>query len=128
MDELIARVATAAEIDPDQARQAVQLVFAFLKKEAPAPFADLVAEMPEAEAAAEAGLAAPKGGGLMSGLMGMMGGGGLMGLAGQLTGIGLGMNEMTAVGRAIFAYGREKAGDDKIDEIAAAIPGLKGMV
>lgn len=127
MEELIGRVATAAEIGPDQARQAVELVFAFLKKEAPGPFAELAREMPEVDAAAEAGAATPKGG-FMSGLMGMMGGGGLIGLAGQLTGIGLGMSEMSAVGREIFAYGREKAGDEKIEEIAAAIPGLKGMI
>ena len=36
MEELIQRVATAADIPADQAQRAINLVFAFLRKEAPA--------------------------------------------------------------------------------------------
>ena len=60
----------------------------------------------------------------MGGLMGMMGGGGLMGLAGKLTGLGLGMGEMQAVGKELFAAGREQAGEDVMGQIAGSIPGL----
>ena len=51
-------------------------------------------------------------------------GGGLMGLAGRLTGLGLGMGEMQTIGRQLFAYAREKAGDERVGQIVAAIPGL----
>lgn len=125
MEDLIARVAAAAGLPSDQASRAINLVLAFLKKQAPEPFQEMEQHMPEAEAAAAAGAAdKPSGGGLMGGLMGMMGGGGLMGLAGQLTAIGLGTGEMTSVGKEIFAFCREKAGDARVDEVAAAIPGL----
>ena len=129
MDELIARVVARAGIPADQAARAINLVLAFLKKEAPRPFEELEQVMPEAEAAATSGAAdKPSGGGLLGGLMDLMGGGGLMGLAGQLTGIGLGTGEMTAVGKEIFAFCREKAGDDRVDEVAAAIPGLSQFI
>jgi hypothetical protein len=63
-------------------------------------------------------------GGILGGLLGMMPGGGLMGLAGQLSGLGLGMGEMQAVGKEIFAHAREHAGDETVGQVAAAIPGL----
>jgi hypothetical protein len=47
-----------------------------------------------------------------------------MALAGQLTNLGLGMGEMQAVGRELFAYAREKAGDEAVGQVAGAIPGL----
>jgi hypothetical protein len=130
MEELITRVAGAAGIPTDQATRAINVVFAFLKKEAPGPFEELQGQMPEAEAAAAAGAAdKPSGGGLMGGLMNMMSGGsGIMGLAGQLTGLGLGTGEMASVGKEIFAYAREKAGDERVDEVAGAIPGLSQFV
>ena len=65
---------------------------------------------------------------MMGGLMSKLGGGGLMGLASQLTGIGLGPGEMTTVGREIFAFAREKAGDERVGKVAAAVPGLSQFV
>jgi hypothetical protein len=47
-----------------------------------------------------------------------------MGLASQLSGIGLGMGEMQTVGREVFAYAREHAGEDAVGAIAGSIPGL----
>jgi hypothetical protein len=58
----------------------------------------------------------------------MLPGGGLMGLAGQLTGLGLGMDQMRAVGHEIFAFARERLGEDKVGAIIASIPGLAGFV
>ena len=126
MEELIARVVAAADIPPDQAERAINLVLAFLKKEAPDEVDPLLRELPGAETAATTGEAdKPKAGGLMGGLMSMMsGGGGLMGLASQLSGIGLGTGEMTNVGKEIFAFARERAGAERVAKIAAAIPGL----
>ncbi len=55
--------------------------------------------------------------------MGMMGGG-LMALAGRLAGLGLDMTQMQAIGRELFDYVREKAGEERVRQVAAAIPGL----
>lgn len=126
MEELIARVAAAANIPADQAEKAIGLVFAFLKREAPEEVGDMLGDVPGGEEAAAAGEAdKPKGGGLMN-MMG--GGGGIMGLAAQLTGIGLGTGEMTTVGKEIFSYAREKTGDEKVGQVAAAIPGLSQFI
>jgi hypothetical protein len=123
MDELIARIAAATGVEPDIARQATGQILAFLRKEGPqAEVEELFLSVPGAsEAAATAGEAG--GGGLLSGVAGMIGGG-LMGLAGRLSELGLGMGEMQAIGREVFAYAREKAGDERVGQVAAAIPGL----
>ena len=128
MDDLIARVAAAAGIDPAVARQAIAQIFAFLQTEGPPEdVAGAFAKMPGAtDLAAEAGAAS--GGGLMGMLGGLMGGGGLMGLAGKLSGLGLGMGEMQSVGREIFAYTREQGAEEEIGRIAANVPGLSQFV
>jgi hypothetical protein len=64
----------------------------------------------------------------MGGLMGMMGGGGIMGLGQQLMGAGLSMGQMGDLGKELFAYGREKAGEDAMGAIVGAIPGLGQFV
>lgn len=126
MEELIARVATAADIPADQAERAIDLVFAFLRRESSADVSGMLRAVPGAEDAANKGEQdQPKESGLMGGLMSAIGGGGgLMGLASQLSGIGLGTGEMTTVGHEIFTYAREMAGDEKVSEIAHSIPGL----
>ncbi len=125
MEELIARVAAAADMPVDQAQRAINLVFAFLKKEAPSEVDDMLKQVPGGPEAAAAGAHdTPKSSGMMGGLMGMTGGGGLMGLASRLTGIGLGTAQMTTVGKEIFAFAREKAGEERVGQVAAAIPGL----
>jgi hypothetical protein len=128
MEELIGRVAAAAGIDAELAQKAVAEILAFLKKEAPeGPMNEVLAKIPGAsEAAAAAG--GGSGGGLMGALGGMMGGGGLMGLAGKLTGLGLGMGDMQSVGKEVFAYAREKAGEAVVGQIAGAVPGLSQFV
>jgi hypothetical protein len=55
-------------------------------------------------------------------------GGGIMGLAGQLQGFGLGMGQIQTLGKELFAYGREVAGEDTMGAIAGAIPGLSQFV
>ena len=80
MDELIARVTTAAGLDTDTAQQGDRAILGFLRKEGPAAEVDqLFAAMPGASAVADAPAAG--GGGLMGMLGGMGGGGGLMALA-----------------------------------------------
>ena len=130
MEELIGRVATAANIPAEQAERAISLVFAFLRREAPAEVDDMLREVPGGSEAAVRGEAdKPKVGGMMGGLMNMLGdGGGLMGLASQLTGVGLGTGEMTTVGKEIFGYAREKAGNERVGKVVAAVPGLGQFV
>ena len=127
MEELISRIAQASGLDPTKAQKAAAAILGFLRKEGPPAEVDqLFAAIPGAAAAASSGVepAGDDGGGFM----GMMGGGGLMGLAGQLTSLGLSMGDMQNVGRELFAYGREKAGEDVVGQIAAAIPGLGQFV
>jgi hypothetical protein len=128
MQEIISRVAAAAGIGEDVAKQAVSQILAFVQKEGPAgPVAEMMSKIPGAsDLAAEAG--GGGGGGMMGAIGGLMGGGGIMGLAGKLTGMGLGMGEMQSVGKEIFAYAREKAGEDVVGQVAGGIPGLSQFV
>jgi hypothetical protein len=50
--------------------------------------------------------------------------GGIMGAGTQLMSAGLSMGQVQQVTRIVMAYAREKAGDDVVGEIVAAIPGL----
>jgi hypothetical protein len=127
MDELIAQIATKAGLDIATARQAAGIVLAFLQKEAPPEeLSKLFAALPGAETLAltEGGNAG--GGGIMGALGGLMGGGGggLMALAGQLGAAGLSMDQMQTLGHELYAYGREKAGEDTMGAIIGAVPGL----
>jgi len=126
IEELVGRVGTAAGIDGALAEKAVGMIFGFLKKEAPAEsYATLTAALPGVEtlAAASAG-----GGGMMGSVMGMMGGGGVMGLGAQMMASGLSMGQIQSISREVFAFGREKAGEDAMGEIVGAIPGLSQFV
>jgi hypothetical protein len=135
MDNLIARVATAADITPDIARQAVSLVVDFIKREAPQEAVDkLLAKAPALNAIVASGSATSGEGmgGFVKGLMGVaggaMGGGGIMALGSQLMGLGLGMDQIQTIGKEVFAYAREVAGDDVVGEISGAIPGLSQFI
>jgi hypothetical protein len=109
MEDLIARIAAEAGTEPEIAEKAVGMILGFLHEEGPQEeVAALFAAIPGAAKAAADGA----------------GGGGLMGLAGRLTSLGLGMGQMQAIGRQVFAFAREKAGDEAVGQVAAAIPGL----
>ncbi|MFI5015089.1 MAG: DUF2267 domain-containing protein [Hyphomicrobiales bacterium] len=132
MDELIAKLTQTAGIDAATAQSAVAIILNFLKREAPAEHVEqAVAAIPGAQQAADQQVRAASGGagGVMAGLGGLMGGaGGLMALAGQLTGAGLSMGQMQVVGKELFAHVREKAGEDVVGGIVAAVPGLAQFV
>jgi hypothetical protein len=127
MEELIARITAAAGIDPALANKAVGMILNFLQKEGPAAeVSQLIEALPGAQDAMAAGTG---GGGLMGGLAGMMpGGGGVMGLGAQMMGAGLSMGQIQTVGKEMFAFGREKAGEDAMGSIVGAIPGLGQFV
>jgi hypothetical protein len=135
MDNLIARVATAANTSPEIARKAVALVGDFIQREAPEEAVrDLFDKAPAFPAiiASSASTGGEGMGGGLKGLMGVaagaMGGGGLMALGSELMGLGLGMDQIQAAGKEVFAYAREVAGDQTVGEIAASIPGLSQFI
>lgn len=123
MEDLIVRIVAAAGVEPEIAKKSVETILAFLRKEGPQAEVDaLFAAVPGAAEAANAA-SGESGEDALNGLTGAMGGG-LMGLAGRLTSLGLGMGEMQTIGRQVFAYVREKAGDELVGQVAATIPGL----
>jgi hypothetical protein len=128
MDELINRLVTNVGIDAGLAQKCVGIILGFLQKEGPpAEVGQMLEAMPGASdlIAEHAGSG---GGGMLGGLMGMMGGGGVMGLGQQLMGAGLSMGQMGDVGKELFAFGREKAGEDAMGAIVGSIPGLGQFV
>jgi len=126
MDELIARISTTASIDAGLARQALGEIFAFLQKEAdPAALQVLLEKIP---GASEAELPQEESGGGLGGLLSALGGGGLMGLAGKLMGLGLGMGEIQSVGRELFSYAREQAGEETVRKVTDSVPGLSTLI
>ena len=135
MDNVIARVAKAANLSPEVARKAVALIADFIQREASEDAVNYLFEKaPGLKAIIASG--APTGGegmgfslkGLMGIAAGAMGGGGLMSLAGELMRLGLSMDQIQAAGKEVFAYAREVAGDQTVGEIAASIPGMSQFI
>ena len=127
MDELIGRITERTGLDAATAQKAIGIILAFLQKEGPpAEVSQLLAAMPGAEqAVAQSGDGGP--GATGGGFMGMLGGG-VMALGTQLMGAGVSMGQMQPLGRELFAYGREKAGEDVMGPIVGSIPGLNQFV
>lgn len=126
MDELIGRITTATGLDPTTAQKAVGLILAFLQREGPPEqVGQLFAALPGAEdVMAQSGDGGP--GATGGGFMGT--GGGVMELGQKLMGAGVSMGQMQPLGRELFAYGREKAGEDVMGPIVGAVPGLNQFV
>ena len=117
MENLIARVATAADLSPDVARKAVALIGDFIQREAPEEAVKELFEKAPAFPAIITSSTQTGGEGMgvgLKGLMGVssgaMGGGGLMALGSELLALGLGMEQIQTVGKEVFAYAREVAG------------------
>ncbi|WP_460449401.1 DUF2267 domain-containing protein [Alsobacter sp. SYSU BS001988] len=129
MEDLISRISAASGMDPELARKAIGIILSFLQKEAPAEdVGRMFQAMPGAETLAAEQAGGGSGGGILGAIGGMMGGGGLMALAGQLTSAGLSMDQMQTLGKELFAYGRETAGEDTMGAIVGAVPGLGQFV
>jgi hypothetical protein len=126
MEELLARVTKATGLDSTTATTAIGIILGFLQKEGPPEEVNqLLAAMPGSEQViAQSGDGGP--GGLMGGMMGM--GGGVMALGGKLMSAGVSMSQMQPLGRELFTYGREKAGEDVMGPIVGSIPGLSQFV
>jgi hypothetical protein len=135
MENLIARVATAADLSPDVARKAVALIGDFIQREAPEEAVKELFEKAPAFPSIIASSTQTGGEGMGAGLKGLMGvssgamgGGGLMALGSELLSLGLGMEQIQTVGKEVFAYARETAGDQVVGEISASIPGLSQFI
>lgn len=127
MDELIGRIASAAGISEDLARQAIGIILNFLNRDGSQDaVARIVAALPGASALmAEQG----GGGGLLGSLAGKLGGSigggmGAMAALNELTDAGLDMGEVQAVTRELIQAAREHVGADVVDRVVASIPGL----
>jgi hypothetical protein len=129
MEELIARVTNRTGLDAATAQTAIGHILAFLQKEGPATeVSQLLSALPGSEATIAEANAGEGSGGLMGMLGGMMGGGGVMALGQKLMSAGVPMGQMQPLGQELFAYGREKAGEDVMGPIVGSIPGLNQFV
>jgi hypothetical protein len=121
MEELVGRVVNSVGIERPVAERAVGIILDFLATEGPADKVQaLLARLPGADAAVEAARA--QGGGLFGGM------GGVMGAGSRLMSAGLGMGEIQSVTHELIAYAREKAGDEELNGIVDAIPGLSQFI
>jgi hypothetical protein len=128
MDELIARLVADVGIERATAEKAVGIILDFLVKEGPADKVQpLLAKLPGAEALMQKAASETEAGGSMAGAMGGAMGG-VMGAGMRMMSAGLSMGQVQSVTRAVIAYTREKAGEDAVGEIVAAIPGLAQFV
>jgi hypothetical protein len=124
MDELIARLVADVGIDRATAEKAAGIILEFLVKEGPADKVQpLLAKLPGAEAVMQKAASESDTGSMMAGAMG-----GVMGAGMRMMSAGLSMGQVQSVTRAVIAYTREKAGEDAVGEIVAAIPGLAQFV
>ena len=124
MDELIARLVADIGIDRATAEKAVGIILDFLVKEGPADKVQpLLPKLPGAEALMQRTAGESDAGGMMAGAMG-----GVMGAGMRMMSAGLSMGQVQSVTRAVIAYTRDKAGEDAVGEIVAAIPGLAQFV
>ena len=114
MDDIVDQIANQTGIEPSVAKKAVGIIVSFLSREGPQPQVQaLIDGMPGARA-----LADEYGGS----------GSGLMGVYGDLAGIGLGMGEIQSVTRSFVTLARARVGEDKVDAVVSAIPGLGQFV
>lgn len=124
MDELIDRIAQNVGLNRDVAKQAVSIILNFLRKEGPADSVNaLFADLPGAEALAREADEQQGGTGILGNF-----GSGVMAVMGQLQGLGLGMGEIQSVTQETVNYAKQEAGEDKVNEVITAIPGVSQFV
>lgn len=126
MEELTARIMNATGLDATTIQKAVGLILAYLQREGPPEeVSRLLAALPGSEQIiAQSGDGGPGASG--GGFMGM--GGGVMELGSKLMAAGVSMGQMQPLGRELFAFGRERAGEDVMGPIVGSIPGLSQFV
>ncbi|WP_334175285.1 DUF2267 domain-containing protein [Pseudoxanthobacter sp.] len=126
MDQLIAKIAKKTGLDEAHVRKAIQIVLSFLHHDGPADEVKaLFAKLPGANAMLQHSGATDDVGGL-----GRLFGGGLgaMGAFNELTSAGLEMGQIQTVLKEIDTFARESAGDELVDNVVDAIPGLRQVI
>lgn len=122
MDELIGRIVSNVGIERPEAEKAVGIILDFLATEGPQDKVPaLLTRLPGAAQAVEAARAEAGGG-----ILGSMGG--IMGVGSRLMSAGLGMGEIQGVTRELISYAREKVGDEDLNGVVDAIPGLSQFI
>lgn len=122
MEELIQRIIAKVGIDESVAKSAVSVIMSFLHKEGPSDKVEqLAAKIGGEDMLGSAGDDAD------STLGGMMGGG-AMAVLGELQGLGLDMGEIQGVTQETISFAKEKGGEDLVNDIVSAIPGLGQFV
>jgi hypothetical protein len=122
MDELVDQVVGNVGIARPVAERAVGIILDFLATEGPADTVKALLERLPGAAEAAAAAHAEDGGGPLGSA------GGLMAVGSRLMSAGLSMSEIQGVTRVLMAYAREKAGDQDVNAIVDAIPGLSQFI
>ena len=127
MEELLARVDHRTGLDAATATTAIGHILAFLRKEGPAGRGETSCSprcrVPRTLRAVRA-RPAPAAWWAARGMMG----GGVMALGTEADGGRRAHGPDAPLGQELFAYGREKAGEDTMGPIVGAIPGLNQFV
>ena len=122
MEELIQRIIAKVGVDESVAKSAVSVILSFLHKEGPSEKVEQLAGQIGGD-----DLLGQAGGDSDSSLGSMMGGG-AMAVLGELQGLGLDMGEIQGVTQETISFAKEKGGEDLVNEIVSAIPGLSQFV
>ena len=128
MEELAARIMTAAGLNEETARTAIGIILRFLAKDGPQDLVpQIIAALPGAEAIMAEGQ--QQAGGLFGSIAGMMGGTmGAMATLNELSNAGLDLDQVKTVAREIVGFARERAGEEVVNAAIARIPGLNQLV
>ncbi len=127
MDELIDRVSGATGVEPDTARKAIGIVLSFVQNHVTPDQATALFDKVPGTREVAVGAADDEGGDIMYSLMNAPATG-LSGLSTQLTSAGLGAGQIHTLGREMFAFLRQHAGEGAVDGIVRTFPDLKQMM
>ncbi|WP_062207808.1 hypothetical protein [Aureimonas sp. AU12] len=117
MNELLNRIASSAEIEPDTAQQSVGYILAYMREESSDPAVEeMIGGTPGASDAI--------------GRVGDtdFGGGGIMALGAKLMGLGLDMGQIRTVAEELVAYSKASASDDTVNRAISSVPALSQFV
>ena len=118
MEELIQRIVAKVGVDESVAKSAVSVIMSFLHNEGPSDkVEELAGQIGGSDLLGQAG-----------GDTGSMMGGGAMAVLGELQGLGLGMGEIQGVTQETISFAKEKGGEELVNDIVSAIPGLSQFV
>lgn len=128
MEELAARIMSAAGLSEETARTAIGIILRFLAKDGPQDLVpQIIAALPGADAIMAEGQ--EKAGGLFGSISGMMGGSmGAMATLNELSNAGLDLAQVKTVAQEIIGFAREQAGEEVVNAAIARIPGLNQLV